>query len=264
MTDPANFILGGGLRGKYRKSMRRLNPAVDFDPSDLSTVFQDAAGTIPAGVGDDVGRVNCSNGSGYYLYQDDDLLKPTLMQDSAGKLYLYFFAGTFMETLSVDLTASDEVTVFCAWEKEVDTNSRVIYEFSTAADDTSNHGTFALLAPRTNLNSDGQAMASGDGFRSVLTYVGLSVGEKYVTTHKVGLSAGMHQLWVDGSLEKNVTASMGDGPMGNHVLYVGSRAGTSLVFQGAIYGLTIIQSVTGTVDTKRGEAVMAKRIGVTL
>lgn len=61
-----------------------------FDPSDLSTLWQDTAGTIPVVVGDPVGRVDDKSGRGNNAIQATAGNRPTLQQDSDGAYYLQF------------------------------------------------------------------------------------------------------------------------------------------------------------------------------
>jgi hypothetical protein len=60
-----------------------------YDPSDLSTVWQDAAGTIPATAGDPVGRIDDKSGNGNHATQSTPTARPTL-QTSGGLYYLDF------------------------------------------------------------------------------------------------------------------------------------------------------------------------------
>jgi hypothetical protein len=61
-----------------------------YDPSDLSTMFTDTAGTTPATVGDSVARINDKSGRGNHATQDIFSRRPILRQDSGGKYYLDF------------------------------------------------------------------------------------------------------------------------------------------------------------------------------
>ncbi|WP_420004072.1 hypothetical protein [Arenibacterium sp. LLYu02] len=56
-----------------------------YDPSDLSTLFQNAAGTIPAGVGDPVRLMLDRSGNGRHLRAESDAARPVLQ--SSGGLY---------------------------------------------------------------------------------------------------------------------------------------------------------------------------------
>lgn len=60
-----------------------------YDPSDLTTVWQDAAGTTPATVGDPVGRIDDKSGNGNHATQSTATARPTL-QVSGGLYYLDF------------------------------------------------------------------------------------------------------------------------------------------------------------------------------
>ena len=62
-----------------------------FDPSDLSTLYQDAAGTIPVtAVEQPVGKMLDKSGNGYHATQSITAYRPTLMQDIYGHYYLAF------------------------------------------------------------------------------------------------------------------------------------------------------------------------------
>jgi len=70
-----------------------FNPADLFGPSDvgalfdiqqLSTLFQNAAGTTSAGVGDPVGRVEDISGDGNHATQTTDTSRPTLAREPEG------------------------------------------------------------------------------------------------------------------------------------------------------------------------------------
>lgn len=62
-----------------------------YDPSDFSTLFQDAAGTTPVtALGQPVGLVLDKSGRGNHATQSTALSRPTLQQDSTGRYYLSF------------------------------------------------------------------------------------------------------------------------------------------------------------------------------
>lgn len=63
-----------------------------YDVSDLSSLFQDAAGTVAAVVDQPVGRINDKSGNGNHLSQATSGLRPTLRL-SGGKYYLQFTGG---------------------------------------------------------------------------------------------------------------------------------------------------------------------------
>lgn len=61
-----------------------------FDASDPATLFQDSAGTVPAGIGDPVGRIADKSGGGRHAVQAVAAARPVLRKDMAGRRYLEF------------------------------------------------------------------------------------------------------------------------------------------------------------------------------
>ncbi|HQV25252.1 MAG TPA: hypothetical protein PLS76_05850, partial [Acinetobacter sp.] len=58
--------------------------------------------------------------------------------------------------------------------------------------------------------------------------------------------------------------SQGTGNYGNHPIYIGRRAGTSLAFNGHIYSLIGVGKLVSDNETLAIEKELAKRLGVTL
>jgi hypothetical protein len=61
-----------------------------YDPSDISSMFQDSAGTTPAAVDSPVGKINDKSGNGNHAVQATAGARPLLKQDGSGKYYLLF------------------------------------------------------------------------------------------------------------------------------------------------------------------------------
>lgn len=82
-----------------------LSPAAWYDPSDLSTMFQDTAGTTPVTTdGDPVGRINDKSGNGRNLLQATAASRP--LYKTSGGLHWLLFDGSddFLETAAFALT----------------------------------------------------------------------------------------------------------------------------------------------------------------
>lgn len=85
-----------------------------WDPSDASTVFQDAAGTVPGAVDSPVGRINDKSGNGNHLLQTTDARRPILRQDG-GTFYTEGDAvDDFLRTGPMNLSAFTALTVALA------------------------------------------------------------------------------------------------------------------------------------------------------
>jgi len=78
--DPILALFANGEQGAY------------YDPSDSSTVFQDAAMTTPAGDGDPVGAIMDKSGNGNHITQSTAASRPALR--NVGGLWYLEFDGT--------------------------------------------------------------------------------------------------------------------------------------------------------------------------
>ena len=90
MRSPLDFRRRGG--GFDPKSLfRNGEVGVWYDPSDLSTLFQDSAGTTPVtAVGQPVGLMLDKSGNGNHASQATAGNRPLLQVDANGKYYLVF------------------------------------------------------------------------------------------------------------------------------------------------------------------------------
>ena len=86
------FRMGAGARRRF--SPRALFAGGEqgawYDPSDLSTMFQDLAAAVPAAVGAPVARINDKSGRGNNAGQATASARPVLRQDPGGRHYLEF------------------------------------------------------------------------------------------------------------------------------------------------------------------------------
>jgi hypothetical protein len=102
--DPATLFAGAVQGGWY-------------DPSDLSTMFQDTAATTPVtAAGQSVARINDKSGNGNHLTQATAANQPTLQQDAGGRYYLDF-DGTndFMDSAGPATMAQANVVAGAVW-----------------------------------------------------------------------------------------------------------------------------------------------------
>lgn len=93
-SDFEGFYFGRGGAGF---SPLFLDPVAFYDPSDLSTLFQDNAATTPAGVGDPVRVMLDKSGNARHMRAGSDDARPVL-QSSGG---LYWLEGDGVNTLMV-------------------------------------------------------------------------------------------------------------------------------------------------------------------
>jgi hypothetical protein len=136
-----------------------LSPVAWYDPSDLTTLFQDEAGTIPATAnGDLVARMNDKSGNGRHLTQSSASRLP-LLQISGGKTYIRGDGvDDFLISASIDLTAANVLTGVAGYTMRNTTGPSEIFGFvgqattvnGAAEQQTPNNGTRETIRFRQN------------------------------------------------------------------------------------------------------------------
>ena len=177
---------------------------------------------------------------------------------SVGKVYLRF-NGTnqWLQTNSIDFTATDKMTVFAGVRKLSDAAAGVITELAAAQNIP---GSISLIAREYASGDYGLDLRGKSGF-TWQNYSGFSAPVTNVLTAQYNQSGTT--IGQELSLRANgASATLGGtfgGPNGNTVmanapLYIGSRAGTSLFFNGHLYQLVIVgkqASPTEITDTEQ-------------
>lgn len=112
--DPRNVIAAAGDDGVF------------YDPSDLSSMFQDSAGTIPAVVDSPVGLMLDKSSSGRHLVQATGANRPILR--NAGSLYwLDFSAAGATMTVSSGAAYPSPMYLAIAWERLIATDASLVF-----------------------------------------------------------------------------------------------------------------------------------------
>ena len=215
-----------------------------FDPSDFSTLFQDAAGTTPVtAVGQPVGLALDKSGRGNHATQTTAASRPTLQQDSNG-LYYLSFDGTddSMATPSIDFTATDKMTMWAGAKASSAAANAMLFELSNTFG-AGNPGSMGVLWPRlpyaVNFGLAGTAAASQSTSASADT--GLRVISCAFDISSA-LTVDEIKPRVNGAAPSLLTIDAGPagtGNFGNYPLYIGRRNNASLPFNGRIYQLII-------------------------
>ena len=147
VTRPVN-----GAKFSFETVMKKLftngEQGFFYDPNDLSTMFQDAAGTIPVtAVGQPVGLILDKSGRNNHARQTNSASRPILRQNSSTGAYYLEFDGSddFLQTSNIDFTATDKVSLFTGLRKLSDAVTAIVCELS--ANLNNNVGCFYLAAP---------------------------------------------------------------------------------------------------------------------
>ena len=236
-----------------------------YDPSDLSTLFQDAAGTAPVtAVEQPVGRMLDKSGRGNHATQSTAGYRRILRVDANGKYYLAHTGGnTWMHTNNINMTGTDKVSIFAGLKKLAST-AGIFAEFS--ANFNSNNGSFYFVVG-TDVTVDGISSASrGTALISSLHRAVLAYGNnvKLVTAVTHNISGDLSTIRGNGVAGTSGSADKGAGNFGNYPFYLFRRAGTSLQFDGDFYGLIIRGAMSDASQIVNTEQWLAAKTGVTL
>lgn len=193
------------------------------------------AGTLTSTVSGTVTKADlrvANDGVGLPAYQ---CVNTATDYDTQGfPLYLKFDGiDDAMQTNSIDFTATDKVTVFAGVRKLSDAAAGSLVELGTGAQ----NGSFQVAAPagaapnyQSFMRGTANSFASSSGFASPVTTVIAALGD---------IAADGNTLRANGAQVAQATTDQGTGNFGNHPLYIGARAGTSLPFNGHLYSLIV-------------------------
>lgn len=236
-----------------------------YDPSDFSTMFQNIAGTTPVtAAGQPVGKILDKSGNGFHMVAPaDTVVRPTLMQDSAGKYYLDSDGVDDKMSCANFYLNSAEVSIFTGTVIEAYTAFGIMLELSPVI--ASNNNTFALFSTitatinRMSFTSRGTASAG-------VWQEPLNVDQKYQICTQGKLTAtSLSQIRVDDitpiAAATNVTAQSGTA-YGNYTLYMFSRNNLQFPFNGRMYAMVIRGAASSAAETLNIRAYLRSKMGV--
>lgn len=267
-TPGATVINGKEIFSVFVKSLfANGEQGFFYDPNDLSTMYQDAAGTIPVtAAGQAVGLIRDKSGRNNHAYQTTSASRPILRQNASTGAYYLEFDGTddFLQTNNIDFRATDKVSVFAGVTKLAD-RTQIVAELSPAA--TANNGSFFLVAGTdaggngyTSLARGSFGISNNNAARN-FTYPAPDIA---VLSAKHDIAGDLSSMRRNGVVGIEGLADKGTGNFGNYPLFIGRRGGTVFPFNGHIYGLIGIGKLIPESDAKRIEQGLAKFLGVTL
>jgi len=263
IRHPQNLITP---RFSPRRLFRSGEAGVWFDPSDLSTLFQDAAGTTPVtAAGQPVGLILDKSGNASNASQGTAAARPTYQIDAGGRPYLAFDGvDDFMVTPTIT-PGTDKVQVFAGVRKLSDAVAMLLELSANAAN---NAGSFYVSAPEDATNRYASysrgASVVGTGGRANITGVGAAPDSAVLTgTHDI--LGDLSTISRNGVAGSNGTVDKGTGNFIAYPMYIGRRGGTSLPFNGNIYSMIVRfgPNLTGA-EIARAERYVASKCGVTI
>jgi hypothetical protein len=141
-------------------------------------------------------------------------------------------SNQFMQTNSINFTATDKMTLWQGVRKLRDTAQSVVAELSTSI--ASNNGTFLLTAPNSaaaNYNFASKGTTQVDNI--VTTYTSPITN---VLAAASDIAGALNSVKVNGGTATSVASSQGTGNYGNYPAYFYARAGSTFFFNGHDYG----------------------------
>lgn len=219
-----------------------------FDPSDFSTMFQDTAGTIPVtAVGQSIGKILDKSGNGNHAISATPL--PTLGQDANLNYYINLNGtNNSLSIASLNMSAADEVSIFAGTYRARQTATDMILEFSinAAVNPDAFRCFYVLNSPSftfANLNSVDGATASTPAVPSLVAF--------YCSSKR---STPIISAQINNNTIVTNTVAQGTGNYGTYPFYIGSRAGTSLFFQGRIYQAIVRGKLSSALEISNARA----------
>lgn len=237
-----------------------------YDPSDITTLFQDAAGTTPVtATGQPVGRVVDKSGRGNHLTQSTAAARP--IYTVVGDLSYLLFDGVddFLVATAATMSAGQQLTAWTAMTRNVNETTAVAELSVTTA---SNPGTFILRYLGTG--SIGWGLRGDSGM--ALTQTGArTVPETIVTSCLMDIAGADPATELPdarinnaGGLFTPSGVAAGVGNFGTYDFYIGARAGTSLFFDGNVYGMVIVGKTATELEITQTNEYLATKSGVTI
>lgn len=241
-----------------------LSPTVWYDPSDLSTLFQDSAGTVPVTVpGQPVGRMLDKSGNDYHMTQATSDRRP-LYQSSGGLHWLQFDGVDDGMSFSAPLSAVDKNTVFigAAWTNQTKR------QFTLAHNGTGINS-FGIESPQGNLTTtQGSCIgAVANDRRAFATTSWPYNGTANVVTvqnqiSNVGTSFGrLNAVAIGGGVTSTL---IGSAKWTNQPTYIGCRSFADLPCELRLYPLIFLTREATGAEIANAEEWVAAKSGVTL
>ena len=275
---PAYNIVSGSsyyMRGTGTFSVTTFTPAnlflssekgVWFDANDLSTLFQDSAGTTPVtAVGQKVGKWLDKSGNGNHASQPNAALQPTYQIDPEGNPNVTFSGSyTQLVTPSINFTATAQMMVGVGLHVVGSASAAAAIELG--ADVESVNGSFLFGAPSST--ADHSLYLRGTS--TIAARVdNVSDGDDIITglfdisqaTKELELIPRLNYVQLTGSQITWTGTTAGTGNFGNLPLFIGARSGGTLPFQGKIYEIIVRGALSNATQVYQSETFIDFNLG---
>ena len=238
------IALNMSIRGQLLSGVR-FNPAylfsssepgVWYDPSDLTTMFQDSAGTTPVtAAGQPVGRILDKSGRGNHATQATAASRPTYQIDGTGRPYLSFDGvDDFLVTPTIT-PGTDKMQVFAGVRKLSDAARAMVAELGTGG----GNGVWGIEAPNNGLGNFGGYSRGTNSALYGSPSGGILAPATRVLCALGDIANDTALLRINGTQAAQSTTDQGTGNYLANALYIGRRGNTTLPFNGQLYSLIV-------------------------
>lgn len=243
-----------------RSAARAIVKAMDgliFDPSDFSTMFQDAAGTVPVtAVGQPVGKILDKYGNGYHATQPITASRPTLIYENG--MYGLQFDGIddYLNLPYMGLYANGSASIVCAIDSVTQaTDGHLLSERSTASANqkyilsrrVANDGIDALIANDANATVK-DTIGTTSGLRTKTISSIIDNGQN-INIYKEGVLSCYDDYTRSGSLTLNTTT-----------LGASVSTTTTNFMKFKLFGLIVTKSALNDVQRLQCEKYLGKKL----
>lgn len=180
-----------------------------------------------------------------------------LGQDLNKKYYLLCDGSNdALSTGNVNFTSTNQMTVIIGLRK-IGNSAAAVVELSASTN--LNNGAFGVYAPDAGNDytfaSRGTIIATNSG------NTGYAPPITNVLTCIANIAAPLNKLRVNGADVKTVTTSQGTGNYGNYPIYIGSRGGIDIPFNGYIYEIIVRGAASTSVEINNAEVFCNEKTG---
>lgn len=207
-----------------------------YDPSDLTTLFQDAAGTMPVTAdGQPVGKILDKSGRGNHATQSTAASRPLYKTDGTYHWLQFDGVNDYLATAAIDFTAVKQLSIFSG-------NSNAAVEgwklFVLLGNSVAN-GAFAIQIPQNGTNGSAISYPTAAPSFKQDTWANAGLNVKNVLSHMFNNNAATRQVVTRKNAAEVgfVSGTPYDSGFNNDVLRI-SGAGSE-AFNGNAYSLIV-------------------------
>lgn len=241
-----------------RQIVQRDNGAW-FDPEDMSTMFQDAAGTIPVtAVGQPVGKILDVSGNGNHATQPITAARPTLVQING--LYALSFDGIddYLNIPYLGLYAAGACSIIAAIDSQNQaTNAALISERNSTV-------AVQKYIPSRMVANDGiDALVINDSATTVKDTIGTTSGLRSKTVRSIIDNGQNINIYKEGVLSgyDNYTRS-GSLTLNNTTLGASVSTANSMFMKMNLFGLIVTKSALNDTQRLQCEKYLGRKVNV--